>query len=99
HPIEEKAVAAAFNKQATVFDCIYSGNTIIQYKRKRVRDHVMQYLPPHSHILELNAGTGDDAIYFAQNGFTIHATDISTAMQEKLIEKTKQNKLENKITH
>ena len=58
----------------------------------------MQYLPPHSHILELNAGTGDDAIYFAQNGFTIHATDASTAMQDMLLKKIEQNKLENKIT-
>ena len=98
-PIHEKAAAAAFNKQAIMFDSIYGGDTIIQYKRKRVRDHIMQYLPSHSHILELNAGTGEDAIYFAQQGHTVHATDISAIMQERLTEKVKQNNLENKITY
>ncbi|HKB43548.1 MAG TPA: hypothetical protein VKC90_04135, partial [Chitinophagaceae bacterium] len=62
--IHEQA-AAAFSKQASVFDHIYGNDTIIQYKRKRVRDHLMKFLPPQSDILELNAGTGDDAVYFA----------------------------------
>ncbi|MES1226076.1 MAG: hypothetical protein ABUT20_61945, partial [Bacteroidota bacterium] len=97
-PMFEQA-AAAFNKQAAVFDCIYGNDTIIQYKRKRVRDHVMQYLLPHSNILELNAGTGEDAIYFAQQGHFMHATDISIGMQEKLISKIQQNKLEHKISY
>jgi ubiquinone/menaquinone biosynthesis C-methylase UbiE len=97
--IHEQAAAAAFSKQAAIFDCTYGSDTIIQYKRKRVRDHVMKFLPPQSHILELNAGTGDDAVYFAQQGHIVHATDISTGMQEMLIKKIKQNKLENKITH
>src|SRR5580765_1437891 len=91
--------AAAFSKQAIIFDTIYDNDIIIQYKRKRVRDHVMRFLPPLSQILELNAGTGDDAVYFAQQGHTVHATDISTGMQEMLIKKIKQNRLENKITH
>ena len=91
--------AAAFNKQAEVFDHIYGNDTIIQYKRKRVREHVMKFLSPQSHILELNAGTGDDAVYFAQLGHTVHATDISTAMQQMLVKKVNQNNLENKITN
>ncbi len=96
--IHEQA-AAAFSKQASVFDHIYGSDTIIEYKRKRVRDHLMKFLPPQSYILELNAGTGDDAIYFAQQDHTIHAIDISTGMQEMLAKKIKQNNLENKITY
>jgi ubiquinone/menaquinone biosynthesis C-methylase UbiE len=97
--IHEQATAAAFSKQAVVFDCIYGNDTIIQYKRKRVRDHVMKFLPPQSNILELNAGTGDDAVYFAQQGHIIHATDISAGMQEILVKKIKQNNLESKISY
>src|SRR5476649_2263883 len=89
----EQAAAAAFNKQAPLFDSLYSRDTIIQYKRKRVREHVMRFLPTRSHILELNAGTGDDAIYFAQQGHTVHATDISAGMQEVLGKKAVQCKL------
>ncbi len=91
--------SAAFDKQAPVFDKIYNNDTIIQYKRHRVREHVMRFLPPSSNILELNAGTGEDAIWFAKQGHTIHATDISKGMQDVLIEKVKQNKLEGSISY
>ena len=99
HSVNEKATEKAFSKQSAIFDDIYSANIIIQYKRQRVRDHLKQFLKPHSKILELNAGTGDDAIWFAQHNHTVHATDISKGMQEKLIEKVKDNKLESKITN
>lgn len=95
----ELAAAAAFSKQAPVFDDLYGNDTIIRYKRKRVRDHMMQLLQPQSHILELNAGTGDDAVYFAQQGHTVHATDISPGMQEMLVKKVNQQQLEKKITY
>jgi ubiquinone/menaquinone biosynthesis C-methylase UbiE len=84
---QEQATAAAFSKQSVIFDELYARNTITTYKRKRIRDHVAQYLAPHSHILELNAGTGTDAIYFAQQGHSVHATDISEGMQQMLQQK------------
>jgi ubiquinone/menaquinone biosynthesis C-methylase UbiE len=83
--------AQAFNKQSSLFDALYSGNTIVQYKRKRVRDHVMNLVPRGSHILELNAGTGEDAVFFAQQGYHVHATDISTGMQAILQKKVKEH--------
>lgn len=95
----EDAAIEAFNRQAPVFDKIYSGDTIIQYKRKRVHDHVDEFLPAGSHILELNAGTGEDAIYFANKGHRVHATDASAGMQEMLKSKVKQAGLDNQITH
>jgi ubiquinone/menaquinone biosynthesis C-methylase UbiE len=98
HSVNEKAAEKAFSKQAAIFDDIYSANIIIQYKRQRVRDHLEQFLKPNSKILELNAGTGDDAVWFAQHDHTVHATDISKGMQEKLIEKARQNKLEKHVT-
>jgi ubiquinone/menaquinone biosynthesis C-methylase UbiE len=96
--INEKEAAKAFSKQARVFDELDAGNTIIQYKRQRVRDHVLRYLPPHSSILELNAGTGQDAIYFARQGHRVHATDIAEGMQEKLREKIQAQGLQEAVT-
>ncbi|MDR3711713.1 MAG: class I SAM-dependent methyltransferase [Puia sp.] len=84
---KEKPAAVAFSAQAPGFDACYAPNTIIQYKRARVRAHVEQYLPAESNILELNAGTGEDAIYFAGKGHRVHATDISEGMLKKLEEK------------
>jgi len=99
HSANEQAVEKAFSKQSAVFDDIYSSNLIIQYKRQRVRDHLQQFLKTNSKILELNAGTGEDAIWFAQHDHTVHATDISKGMQEKLVQKVKLNKLESQISH
>lgn len=99
HTINEQSAAAAFNKQAPLFDELYTQDTIIQYKRRRVRDHVLQWLPPGSNVLELNAGTGEDAIFFALQGHTVHATDISGTMQDILTKKTKKYGLQNSITH
>lgn len=80
----EQSAATAFSRQSVVFDDLYSGNTIIRYKRERVRKHVEQYLAPNSSILELNSGTGEDAAWFAQQGHSVHATDISAGMQQIL---------------
>ena len=89
HTSNEWAAAKAFSRQSYLFDAQYGNDTIVQYKRSRVRNHVMKYLSPHANILELNAGTGEDAVFFAQQGHTVHATDISQSMQHLLIEKAK----------
>ena len=99
YDLNEQAVEQAFNKQSAIFDELYSPNTIIQYKRERVREHVQQYLSPKSDILELNAGTGEDAVYFAQQGHHVHATDISSGMQDMLKKKIAQYNLQDRISY
>ena len=83
----ERQVALAFTGQSAIFDQIFAKNGIVTYKRERLRKHLLKYLNPGSNILELNAGTGDDAIFLAQQGHYIHAIDNSTGMQERLVEK------------
>ncbi|MES2110220.1 MAG: class I SAM-dependent methyltransferase [Bacteroidota bacterium] len=85
--INEQQAESAFSTQSVIFDDIYSANTIVNYKRERVRSHVLNLLKPGSSILELNSGTGEDALFFAQEGHHIHATDISTGMQQQLKKK------------
>ena len=94
----EELAAQAFTMQSGIFDTLYSNDIIIQYKRKRVRDHVNGLLPLGSNILELNAGTGEDAIYFANQGYRVHATDISTGMLDILKRKALLNGLDKSIT-
>jgi ubiquinone/menaquinone biosynthesis C-methylase UbiE len=97
--INEEQAAAAFTKQAAIFDALYSPDTIIQYKRERVRQHLQQFISPNSNVLELNSGTGEDAVWLAQHGHHVHATDISAGMQQQMIEKIKTFKLQDKITY
>jgi ubiquinone/menaquinone biosynthesis C-methylase UbiE len=108
--LNETEAARAFSQQAEVFDAYDAGNTINQYKRQRVRKHVLRHLAggdagstiytrsAEPTILELNAGTGIDAAYFASKGFRVHATDIAEGMQEKLREKMRQQGLSDKVT-
>jgi ubiquinone/menaquinone biosynthesis C-methylase UbiE len=97
-PVNEAAAEKAFSKQAPLFDALYGPDTIIQYKRKRVRDHVLKFLNPGSSILELNAGTGEDAIFFAQQGHRVHATDISPGMLQVLEQKAAGQQVEGRIS-
>lgn len=96
---QEKAAAAAFSRQAPLFDQLFGADPAIRYKRKRVRDHMLGFLQPSSQILELNAGTGEDAIFFARLGHQVHATDIAGGMQEVLRNKVKEAGLENLVTN
>jgi ubiquinone/menaquinone biosynthesis C-methylase UbiE len=95
----EQLTEAAFTGQSQIFDEIYSGNTIVNYKRDRVRSHMLQYLSPQSSILEINSGTGEDAIFFAGKGHKVHATDISTGMQQQLMQKVKSAGLSGPISN
>jgi len=99
HQINEQYTEQAFSRQSGIFDELYSGNTIVNYKRSRVRKHVLQYLKPCSIILELNSGTGEDALFFAQKGHRVHATDISVGMQGQLVEKVKAGGMEKLVSN
>jgi ubiquinone/menaquinone biosynthesis C-methylase UbiE len=97
--INEQLAETAFSAQSGIFDELYSTNTIVNYKRERVRSHVLQYLADDSYILELNSGTGEDALFFARKGHKVHATDISTGMQQKLVYKVKNAGMEEKVSN
>jgi ubiquinone/menaquinone biosynthesis C-methylase UbiE len=94
----EMLVESAFTRQSVIFDQIYQDNTIIGYKRRRVRDHILRYVKAGGQLLELNSGTGEDALFFAEKGFSVHATDISVGMQAELRKKVVDNGLEAHIS-
>jgi ubiquinone/menaquinone biosynthesis C-methylase UbiE len=94
----EQKAAAAFTGQAPVFDDLYTADTIINYKRCRVRRHVLKHLAPGGSILELNCGTGEDATWFAGKGFKVHATDISAGMLYQLVQKLERLKMKTKVS-
>jgi ubiquinone/menaquinone biosynthesis C-methylase UbiE len=96
--INEQLAATAFSRQSAIFDQLYSANEIVQYKRQRVQNHLQQYISPGNFILELNSGTGQDAIWLARQGCRIHATDISTGMQEVVQQKIRTEGLDNFIS-
>ena len=96
---EEQDAESAFSTQSVAFDRLYSGNPIIQYKRDRVRSHLMRYARAGDHMLELNSGTGEDAIFFAKHHLRVHATDISSGMQQVLVQKVEESGMGKYITN
>jgi ubiquinone/menaquinone biosynthesis C-methylase UbiE len=78
------SVNKAFSKQAAHYDHDDHGNVILQDLRKQIYKHVDQFLSPGSRILELNAGTGIDAVRFVKAGHFVHATDLSDGMVDQL---------------
>jgi SAM-dependent methyltransferase len=50
-------------------------------------------------MLELNCGTGEDALYFAGRGFKVHATDISAGMLYQLVQKIGSQKKNKRISY
>ncbi|WP_428330847.1 class I SAM-dependent methyltransferase [Mucilaginibacter sp.] len=95
----EQQAERAFSSQSVIFDELYSGNTIVSYKRERVRSHVLKYIAPGGSILELNSGTGDDALFFASQGHKVHATDLSAGMQQELVHKVKVCRMQGMISN
>jgi len=94
----ESLAAAAFSSQAAKFDQLYAADKIVQYKRDRVRDHLKNFIKAGDRILELNSGTGQDAIWLAQQNCQVHATDYSDGMLEILNNLIASQKMENKVT-
>ncbi len=95
----ERRAEQAFSNQSGIFDALYARSTLIHYKRQRVRAHALSYFKPGGHILELNCGTGEDALFFAGNGYKVHATDISEGMLREMERKVHLNRLEGAITY
>lgn len=91
-------VNAAFSRQSENYDAFEENHAILQWMRAQVREHVLTFLQPHHKILELNAGTGLDAVFFAQRGFAVHATDLADGMIIQLTRKVATLQLQDKIT-
>lgn len=94
----EQQVSDAFSRQAPSFDDIYETNTITTWMRDRARAEVLQHIQPASHILELNCGTGLDALFFVKQGHKVLATDNAPGMLSALNEKIIQRGLQDSIT-
>ncbi len=96
HPHEE--ALKAFSKQAAHFDLDDAANPILKIWRRQVYQHTEKFLKPSSRILELNAGTGIDASYFASQGHRVHATDAADGMMSEMQKKINYDNFEGRLT-
>ena len=95
-PLE--TIAEAFSRTAEKYDSFAEDHPHLTRMRNKVYSHMMRYVPQGAHILELNAGTGADAVQLAQRGYFIHATDIAPGMLNRLHEKVSRLGLQDRVT-
>jgi SAM-dependent methyltransferase len=88
---ENLIMPQAFDYIAEDYDKNFTETSIGKAQRKLVWNHLEKVLNPDTiqKVLEINCGTGEDAIWLAQKNVQIWATDIS----EKMIEIAKQKAL------
>lgn len=95
-PLE--TIAEAFSRTAEKYDSFAEDHPHLTRMRNKVYSHVMRHVPRGARILELNAGTGTDAVELAKHGYFIHTTDIAPGMLNRLREKVNKLELHARIT-
>jgi ubiquinone/menaquinone biosynthesis C-methylase UbiE len=73
---------AAFDAVADGYDLTFTQPLLGQWLRKAVQRQLAERVQPDDHVLELGCGTGEDALWLAQRGARVTATDASSAMLE-----------------
>lgn len=73
---------AAFDHSAATYDADFTNTSIGRSQRNQVWKYLEQLYANNfpENVLELNCGTGEDAIFFAEHGSKVLATDISEKM-------------------
>jgi ubiquinone/menaquinone biosynthesis C-methylase UbiE len=92
-------IAEAFSRTAEKYDLFANDHPHQTRMRNKVYSHMERFLPAGSRILELNAGTGTDAVALANRGYKVHATDIAPGMLERLQDKIHKSNLGERITY
>jgi ubiquinone/menaquinone biosynthesis C-methylase UbiE len=91
-------VAQAFSFKANIYDGFGKGHPNLERMRNKVYSHVLQFVKSGGRILEINAGTGTDAAFFAGLGYTVHATDLSPGMIASIEAKIEQRGLQGRLS-
>ena len=70
----------AFDQLAEGYDDLFTNSIIGRAQRDAVWRSVTRTFRPGSHILDLNCGTGEDALFLARRGMSVVACDASPGM-------------------
>ena len=95
---QDNSVEKGFSKIAKEYEDLEQKSTLIQYKRKQIRGHLLSRLQDESSILEINCGSGLDALYFAKKGHKVLATDIAEGMLKEVDTKILANNLQGTLS-
>ncbi len=84
---DSRAAAEFFDRAAKSYDREFARSPLGQELRTIVRERLAASFKPGDRVLELNCGTGEDAVWLARRGVQILATDVSREMLNRTSEK------------
>ncbi len=89
-----------FDHIASTYDSVFTRSPIGLLQRKRVWKYIENILPELKgfEMLELNCGTGEDAVLFGEGEFNIVATDISEETLKLTQKKAEHISMQSKIS-
>lgn len=90
-------LTGAFDLMAEHYDDRYTENPSMALMRRRVQQVTTRYLQAGDTILELGSGTGEDAIFLAERGCRVLATDCSRNMLNLIQQKSASKQLNHLI--
>jgi ubiquinone/menaquinone biosynthesis C-methylase UbiE len=92
------AVAEAFSRKATIYDEFGRDHPNLSRMRARFYAHITAVMPRGGRLLEINSGTGQDAVELVRRGFHVHATDIAPGMLAEIAAKIERLGLGERLT-
>lgn len=90
----------AFDNVAEAYDTSFTNTLVGKAQRNLVWRHLDNTVLSNSnqHILELNCGTGEDAVFFAKKGHNVIVTDASQEMLKVTLDKALQFGVKEQLT-
>lgn len=88
----------AFSAVARDYDASFTDTSVGRLQREQVWHWLTQNIIGTPAVLELNCGTGADALWMAQRGWQVLATDISPEMVQVTAEKVHRAGLQKMVT-
>lgn len=82
YPTTIATVSHAFDQIAEAYDQLFTRSVIGRAQRAAVWHVLAKTFRPGERVLELNCGTGEDALFLGRRGVSVEACDASPAMIE-----------------
>lgn len=89
---------AAFDDLAAGYDATFTDSPLGRHLRARVWAHVDPLVGTGTRVLELNCGTGEDAVHLAALGATVLATDAAPEMVRVAADKARRRGVGDRVT-
>ena len=91
----KRTFSAPFDPIAGSYDTLFTHTPLGRRKRRLVHHYLSEIVQKDWNVLELNCGTGEDALWMSQHVNHIVATDMSIAMLEQGKEKVQRENVSN----